>query len=60
MVKFFKFRKPGPTDLTWEEKNSTDYIYHPKSTSRSREFIGREPQSKEEPQKTEQSSKDKK
>jgi len=27
MVKFFKSRKPGPTDLTWEEKNSGDYIY---------------------------------
>jgi len=60
MVKFFKYRKPGPTDLTWEEKNSTDYIYHPKITSNSLDFIGQEQQSKERPQKTEQSSKDKK
>ena len=60
MVKFFKFRKPGPTDLTWEEKNSTDYIYHPKDTSKLQDFIGRERKPKEGPQKTEQSSKDKK
>ena len=28
MIRFFKSRRPGPTDLTWEEKNSADYRYH--------------------------------
>ena len=51
MVKFFKFRKPGPTDLTWEEKNSADYIYHPKDHSKSGDFIGPERKSEKKPQK---------
>ncbi len=59
MIRFFKSRRPGPADLTWEEKNSADYIYHPKDTSKLRDFIERERNSKEEPQQTEQSSKDK-
>ena len=32
MTRFFKSRRPGPADLTWEEKNSADYLYHPKDT----------------------------
>ena len=59
MIRFFKSRRPGPADLTWEEKNSADYIYHPKDTSKLRDFIERERKSKEGPQQTEQSSKDK-
>jgi hypothetical protein len=39
--RIFRFRKPGPTDLTWEEKNSTDYIYHPKDTSKLQGFVDR-------------------
>lgn len=39
MIRFFKSRKPGPTDLTWEEKNFTDYIYHPKDTDKLQDFI---------------------
>jgi len=27
MVEFFELKKPGPTDLTWEEKNSGNYVY---------------------------------
>jgi len=27
MIRFFKSRKPGPTELTWEEKNPADYRY---------------------------------
>ena len=53
MIRFFKSRRPGPADLTWEEKNSADYLYHPKDTSKLRDFIERERKSKEEPQKTE-------
>ena len=33
------FRKPGPTDLTWEEKNDSDYRYHPKDTSKLQEEV---------------------
>lgn len=29
MLKHFEKREPVPTELTWEEKNSTDYIYQP-------------------------------
>ena len=60
MIRFFKSRRPGPADLTWEEKNSADYLYYPKDTSKLQNFIRRERKSKEGPQKTEQSSKDKK
>lgn len=42
MIRFFKSRRPGPTDLTWEEKNFTDYIYHPKDTGKLQDFIKRE------------------
>lgn len=38
-MRIFRFRKPGPTDLTWEEKNNTDYIYRPKDTSKLQGFI---------------------
>lgn len=37
--RFFKSRSPGPTDLTWREKECTDYIYHPKDTSKLQGFI---------------------
>lgn len=40
-MRIFRFRKLGPTDLTWEEKNSTDYRYHPKDTSKLQGFIDR-------------------
>lgn len=42
MVRFFKSRKPGLADLTWEEKNSTDYLYRPKDTKKLQDFIERE------------------
>lgn len=29
MLKHFEKREPVPTELTWEEKNPTDYIYQP-------------------------------
>jgi hypothetical protein len=29
MVKFFYIREPGPTDLTWDDKNPVDYLYRP-------------------------------
>lgn len=38
MVRFFKSRKPGPTDLTWEEKNSADYLYQLNNTAKSQDF----------------------
>jgi len=28
MIKFFHIREPGPTDLTWEDKNPVDYLFH--------------------------------
>ena len=27
MFKLFSLEKPGPTDLTWDDKNSPDYLY---------------------------------
>lgn len=42
MVRFFKSRRPGLGDLTWEEKNSGDYLYRRKDTKKLREFIERE------------------
>ena len=42
MIRFFKSRRPGPTDLTWEEKNNTDYIYCPKDTNKLQGSIKRE------------------
>lgn len=27
MVRFLNIREPGPTDLSWDEKNSADYLY---------------------------------
>ena len=35
MIKFFKSRKPGPTDLTWDEKNASDYCYRPEKKMQS-------------------------
>lgn len=35
MFRFFKSRRPGPTDLTWKEKMDSDYTYHPKEGVRS-------------------------
>lgn len=29
MFKFFNIRKTGLTDLTWDERNSADYLYRP-------------------------------
>jgi len=29
MSNHFEKREPVPTELTWEEKNPTDYIYRP-------------------------------
>ncbi len=48
MIRFLRFRRLGPTDLTWEEKNNTDYIYRPKDVSKLRDFISREHKSKNE------------
>jgi len=42
VVKIFKMRKPGPTELTWEEKNSADYRYYPEDDSKLRNFIKQE------------------
>ena len=39
--RMFRFRRPGLTDLIWEEKNNSDYIYRSKDTSRSQGFIDR-------------------
>ncbi len=41
MVRVFKVRKPGPTELTWEEKNSADYRYYPEDDSKLRNFINK-------------------
>jgi len=35
----FRFRKPGPADLTWREKNDLSYCYVPKDTSKLQNFI---------------------
>jgi len=29
MVGFFNIKEPGPTDLSWDDKNSADYLFHP-------------------------------
>lgn len=39
MTKFFKSRRPGPTDLTWQEKECVDYIYYPKDTTKLEGFV---------------------
>lgn len=31
MPVFLIFRRPGPTDLTWEEENPVNYVYRPKN-----------------------------
>lgn len=41
MVIVFKVRKPGPTELTWEEKNSADYRYYPEDDSKLRDFVNK-------------------
>ena len=41
MIRFFRSRRPGPTDLTWQEKMDSDYIYHPKDTNILQGFIDR-------------------
>jgi len=38
-MRILRFRKPRPTDLTWEEKNHVDYRYHPKDTSKLQKFV---------------------
>ena len=58
MIRFFKSRRPGPADLTWEEKNSADYLYHPKDTSKLRAFIEQERNSEGRSQKAKESAKD--
>ena len=57
MVIVFKKRKPGPTELTWEEKNSADYRYYPEDDSKLRNFIKQERKSKGKTQKTNEYSK---
>lgn len=46
MFKFFNIRKPGLTDLTWDERNSADYLYRPADLNASktppRESISKE------------------
>ena len=37
--RMFSFRKPGPADLTWEEKNDMSYLYIPKDTSELQKFV---------------------
>ena len=39
MSRMFRIRKLGPTELTWEEKNSADYRYYPDDDSKLRKFI---------------------
>jgi hypothetical protein len=56
MVRVFKARKPGPTELTWEEKNSADYRYYPEDDSKLRNFIEQE-RTKEKTRKTGEYSK---
>ncbi len=34
----FRCRKLGPTDLTWEEKNSANYLFDAKNTRKSPGF----------------------
>jgi len=53
MMRFLKSRKPGPTDLTWQEKNCADYLYHPKDTSKLRDFVKRERGAKKAPKERE-------
>jgi hypothetical protein len=55
MVKFFYIREPGPTDLTWDEKNSVDYLYRPVDLSVLKPPISK----KKESQKTNRGSKKK-
>ena len=38
-LKVIKVRKLGPTELTWEEKNSSDYRYYPDDNSILLNFI---------------------
>lgn len=57
MFRIFKSRRPGPTDLTWEEKNSADYLYHSKDTTKSKKFINQEKKPEEKFQKIEDHSK---
>lgn len=51
MIRFFRSRKPGPTDLTWEEKNSANYLFDAKNTRKSQDFIEQKSKSKKKPQK---------
>ena len=39
--KVFGYSRLAKTDLTWEEKNSSDYRYHPKDISELRRSIKR-------------------
>jgi hypothetical protein len=36
---FISCRKPGPTDLTWEESNPLSWLYCPASNSKLKEFV---------------------
>lgn len=49
MVRFFQSRKLGITDLTWEEKNPSEYIYYPKENyiNKLQKFIQKEGKSKQ-------------
>ena len=38
-MRIFIARKLGPTDLTWEEKNSADYRYYPDDDTKLKNFI---------------------
>jgi len=38
MIRFFRCRKLGPTDLTWEEKNSANYLFDAKNTRKSQDL----------------------
>ena len=48
MRRRFRKRKPSPTDLTWEEKNPINYLYHPSlSIERLKEISKKEQKMKE-------------
>lgn len=53
MIIFFKIRKPGPTDLTWKEKNPSDYRYHSVDSNKPEANIEEKHKPKQEHQKAE-------
>jgi len=38
MIRFFIVRKPGPTDLTWDDINSSNYLYRQADLSALKDF----------------------